>query len=60
MKQNKKSTTSDKKMKKEGLFVPAGIFLGLGLGFLLGNLVGWMFLGLGAGFLTMALLRKNK
>lgn len=45
---------------RSGLFVPAGLFLGLGLGFLLGNLVGWLFIGLSLGFLTMALLKQKK
>jgi hypothetical protein len=40
-----------------GFSVPAGIFLGLGLGFLFGNLVGWMFVGLGSGFVVMMFLK---
>ena len=37
------------------LFIPAGIFVGMGLGFLLGNFVAWMFLGFGAGFVCFAI-----
>ncbi len=47
-----------KKKKKEnlsGLFIPAGIFLGMGFGFLLDELVAGMFIGLGIGFLGMLL-----
>jgi len=37
------------------LFIPAGILLGFGIGFLTDNLPAWMFIGLGAGFLGFAL-----
>jgi len=45
-----------------GLFIPAGLFLGMGFGFLIDNLVGGLFIGLGAGFLLFALtsLLKKK
>lgn len=43
-----------------GLFIPAGLFLGMGLGFLLDNLVAGLFLGLGAGFLGMALASSRR
>lgn len=55
-----------KKKKKdtlEGLAIPTGLFIGMGIGFLTDNLVGWMFIGLGAGFLVMLLallFRKKK
>ncbi len=47
---------------KFGMYVAAGTLLGLGAGFLLGNLVGYMFLGMGSGFLVFALLTtfRNK
>jgi hypothetical protein len=38
-----------------GLFIPAGLFLGLGFGFLVGNVVAWLLIGFGAGFVLMAL-----
>lgn len=48
----------------EGLAIPAGLFIGMGIGFLTGNFVGWMYMGLGAGFLTMLISllirKKNK
>lgn len=45
------------KEKKDngGLFIPAGVMIGMGLGFLLNNLVAWMFIGLGVGFLAFAI-----
>ncbi len=50
--------------KTSGLFIPAGLFIGMGLGFLKGNLVGYLLLGLGFGFLAMIidtkLSTKNK
>lgn len=42
-----------KKEDRSGLFIPAGLFIGMGIGFLTDQLVGWMFIGLGAGFLGM-------
>jgi hypothetical protein len=49
------------KNKKEddrsGLFIPAGLFIGMGFGFLYGELVSFMFIGLGIGFLLMGLYR---
>jgi hypothetical protein len=44
----------------EGLFVPAGILMGMGFGFAFGNLVAGLFIGLGAGFLAMALSKSIK
>ena len=37
--------------------IPAGLFIGMGLGFIYGNFVGFMMLGLGAGFLLGMILR---
>jgi len=45
------------KDEKGALFIPAGIFLGLGFGFLYGRLVEGLFLGLGCGFLVYALIQ---
>lgn len=47
-----------KKKTKKGasaLFIPAGLFIGMGIGFAADNLVPYMFIGLGAGFLLFAL-----
>lgn len=38
-----------------GLFIPAGIFIGMGIGFLIDQLVPSMFIGLGAGFVLFAI-----
>jgi len=42
---------------RSGLFIPAGLFIGLGVGFFVGQIVGGMLLGLGLGFLGMAVSR---
>jgi hypothetical protein len=38
-----------------GLFIPAGLFIGMGIGWALGYLVPGLFVGLGAGLLAMGL-----
>jgi hypothetical protein len=38
-----------------GLFIPAGIFIGLGAGFIAGNVPAGLFLGMGIGFVCFAL-----
>ena len=38
------------------LFIPAGLFIGMGIGFAIDNLVPWLYIGLGAGFLAFALV----
>lgn len=47
----------EKKDKKGigGLFIPAGLFIGMGIGFLTDSLVAWMFIGLGIGFALFAI-----
>jgi hypothetical protein len=50
------------KPDRGALFIPAGLFLGMGWGFISYNFVGGLFMGLGAGFLLFALvnlLRKK-
>ena len=51
--------TKEPKKRKgvSGLFIPAGLFLGMGIGWTLGYLVPGLFIGLGAGFLAMAIVR---
>lgn len=58
----KKLKKFHKKDDATGLAIPAGLFIGMGIGFLTGSLVAWMFIGLGAGFLFMllAILLKKK
>ena len=49
---------NNKKMDDtSGLLIPAGLFLGLGFGFLYGQLVAGLFIGLGAGFVGMTIAR---
>jgi predicted ABC-type sugar transport system permease subunit len=50
----------NKKNYPEGLAIPAGLFIGMGIGFLTGNLVAWMFIGLGVGFLFSFLSKLKK
>ena len=38
---------------RTGLLIPAGLFIGMGTGFLFDQLVPYLFIGLGAGFLCM-------
>ena len=54
------STQSEEPKKRKGvtgLAIPAGLFIGMGVGFLIGNITAGVFLGLGGGFLTMIILR---
>ena len=39
-----------------GLLIPAGMFIGMGIGWALEYLVQGLFIGLGAGFLAMAIV----
>ena len=48
---------SKKQWEKVGLFIPAGVLLGLGIGMAVGQVAPGLFIGLGAGFLAMALAR---
>ena len=47
-------TKEEDKRGMGGLFVPAGLFIGMGIGFLTDALVPGMFIGLGAGFALYA------
>ncbi len=44
------------KNTNSGVLVPAGIFIGMGVGFIIDELVGGLFIGLGAGFLLMVIV----
>ena len=51
-----------KKERTAALFIPAGLFIGMGVGFLVDSFVAWMYIGLGVGFLLFGLfevLRKK-
>jgi len=49
------SETKNPKKDAGSLFIPAGIMIGMGIGALQGNFVGWMFVGLGLGFIGFAI-----
>ena len=54
------STQSEQPKKKKGISgvaIPAGLFIGMGVGFLINNITAGLFLGLGCGFLGMLILR---
>ena len=54
---NTQSTESKTQKGVSGVAVPAGIFIGMGIGYLVDNLTAGLFLGLGGGFLLMIILR---
>jgi hypothetical protein len=54
------STQSEQPKKRKGvtgLAIPAGLFIGMGVGFLIGNIAAGVLLGIGGGFLLMIILR---
>ena len=54
------STQSEQPRKHKGvsgIAIPAGLFIGMGVGFLIGNITAGIFLGLGGGFLAMLIVR---
>lgn len=53
----------NKQKYPEAAFVPAGVLIGVGYGFLANNIPAWTLIGLGLGFVVMAiinLMRKKK
>ncbi len=51
----KEENKKEKDRSVAGLFIPAGLFVGMGLGFAFENFPAWMFAGLGAGFVAFAI-----
>ena len=54
------STQPEQPKKQKGISgvaIPAGLFIGMGIGFAVDHLVAGLFIGLGAGFLLMVILR---
>jgi hypothetical protein len=49
-------TKKSKAKTAGGLLIPAGLFIGMGIGWAMGHLVAGLFIGLGAGFLIYALV----
>jgi hypothetical protein len=57
-----KRSKKHKHSQPGGIFIPAGLFIGMGIGFITGNLPAGLFIGLGSGFAGYAislLIRKN-
>ena len=48
-------SNKEKRRKTAGIFVPAGLFIGMGIGWAIGHFLPGMFIGLGAGFLGLAI-----
>ena len=61
MKKKVNKTISESKQEDHsGLFIPAGLFLGLGIGLFYGNPGTGVLIGLGVGFLGMAIAKLLK
>jgi hypothetical protein len=56
----KKALGKKKKEETGALFIPAGIFLGMGFGFLFGDFVAGLFIGMGIGFILFAITKILK
>jgi hypothetical protein len=50
----------EKQNSAAGLFIPAGFFLGFGLGFIFDNIPAGIFGGLGLGFFLYAIIENFK
>lgn len=50
----------EKKSDNASLFIPAGLFLGFGLGFVFDNIPAGIFGGLGVGFFLFAVVKVLK
>ncbi|MBT6690663.1 hypothetical protein HN903_01300 [archaeon] len=46
--------TKKKKDDNSGIFIPAGLFLGIGIGLLTGQVAAFTMIGLGIGFFALA------
>ena len=60
MARKKKEKKFKKKEDLSALSIPAGLFVGMGVGFMVNKLVGGLFIGLGAGFLLMIIIKLIK
>jgi uncharacterized membrane protein len=50
----------EKKSEDAAIFIPAGLFLGFGLGFIFDNIPAGIFGGLGLGFFLYAIVKNLK
>ena len=57
---SEQSEQSKKDKGISGLAIPAGLFIGMGIGFLIDELVAGLFIGLGVGFLIMLIVRAMR
>ena len=55
VKSKKKRSEKEKSEDYSGLFIPGGLFMGMGLGFVYNQLPAGIFIGLGIGFVLMGL-----
>ena len=53
--EEQKNEEKKEKRGKESIFIPAGLFLGFGIGFAVNNIPAGMFVGLGVGFAAFAI-----
>lgn len=61
VKKTYKKTYKNLQKKDEAEFaIPAGLFIGLGVGFIEGQIVGGLLIGLGFGFLLLMILKALK
>jgi hypothetical protein len=55
-----KKVVRTRREDNSGIFIPAGLLLGLGYGFVTGQWVGGVLFGLGFGFLATAIARNRR
>jgi uncharacterized membrane protein len=57
MKKDKKEMKTFCKKTGAGLAIPAGLFVGMGIGLIFDNFIAWLFIGLGIGFIAALVLK---
>jgi hypothetical protein len=55
-----KKAKVQKKEDPTGVFIPAGLLIGIGIGFLVDQVPAGTLIGLGVGFLLMAIVKSMK
>ena len=56
----KRTHKSIQRKDAAGLAIPAGLLIGLGIGFIVGQIVGGVLVGLGLGFLLLMIIKLVK